>query len=90
MLKVEWRYQVAGRHLSLLSCAAVLWTGVTDLSLTGQGYAAMVSVLDEVVANLTATLRTTLLWDNTLLVRSHLAFCPRDSCSAAPSTTHVL
>jgi arylsulfatase B len=42
--------------------------GIKELSLTGQGYAALVSVLDEVVANLTASLKTTGLWENTLLV----------------------
>ena len=45
-------------------------TDVTALSLTGKGYAAMVSVLDEVMANLTATLKSTKLWENTLIVRS--------------------
>ena len=51
---------------------------MTALSLTGKGYAAMVSVLDEVMANLTATLKTAALWDNTLVVRSALTLAFAD------------
>ena len=41
---------------------------VKDLSLTGQGYAAMVAVADQALGNLTATLREQGLWDRTLLI----------------------
>ena len=38
------------------------------MSLTGQGYAAMVAVLDDAVRNITGALKETGLWDNTLLI----------------------
>ena len=41
---------------------------ISELSLTGQGYAALVSVLDEAVGNLTQSLKATGLWGRTLLV----------------------
>ena len=41
---------------------------VTEVSLTGQGYAAMVAVLDDAVRNITGALKDTGLWDNTLLI----------------------
>ena len=42
--------------------------GVTELSLTGQGYAAMVAVADDALGNITATLKEVGMWSETLLV----------------------
>lgn len=41
---------------------------LTELSLPGRGYAAMIRVLDEAVANVTLSLRAAGMWDRTLFV----------------------
>ena len=41
---------------------------IKELTLPGQGYAALVTVLDEAVGNLTATLRSAGLWEHSLVV----------------------
>ena len=41
---------------------------IKELTLPGQGYAALVTVLDEAVGNLTATLRSAGLWEQSLVV----------------------
>ena len=52
---------------------------ISELSLPGQGYAALVSVLDEVAQNLTSSLTKARLWDETLLVM-------QSECVTMPST----
>ena len=41
---------------------------VTELSLTGQGYAAMVAVADDALGNITTSLKEAGMWEDTLLV----------------------
>ena len=41
---------------------------ISSLSLTGQGYAAMVSVLDDVAGSIAGALKSAGMWDNTLFV----------------------